>query len=109
MTRSAPTSGRESPARDVALAFAPLHKRAFGTAVGIVLGIAVFATTAWCILRGDPPGLIHSVSYVLPLHDVTWAGAVLGSGSAAFAFFVAGFAFHRVGDVTATEASRKAA
>ncbi len=73
----------------LALAFAPVHKRAFGMAVGIVVGFTVFLATAWCIVRGDPPPIVYGLRFLVPMHDVTWAGAVLGSLSSAFAAFVA--------------------
>lgn len=73
--------------------FAPLHKRALGTAVGLVAGIAVFLMTVWCILRGDPPDFVHGLGYLLPLFEVSWTGALAGSLSAAFAAFCAGWFF----------------
>lgn len=77
--------------REMALAFAPLHKRAFGLAVGLTFGLALFVVTAIALLRGDPPGILLRVRFLIPLHDVSWSGAILGSLSAAFAFFCAGW------------------
>lgn len=85
--------------REMVLAFAPLHKRALGTAVGLVFGVALFLVTALPLARGDVPGpnpgdapeLLDRVSFLIPLYDFSWTGAVLGSLSAAFAFFCAGW------------------
>lgn len=91
MSSAAPTSEPGSTGDNLTLAFAPLHKRAFGTAVGITVGGVLFLITAVSILRGNPPDALFAVRYVLPLYDVTWTGAVLGSLSAALAAFCAGW------------------
>jgi hypothetical protein len=74
---------------ELGLAFSPIHKRALGMAVGTVAGLGVFLITGWSIVVGDAPPLVYLLHYFLPGHAVTWAGAVLGGLSAAFAFFVA--------------------
>ena len=76
---------------DLALAFAPLHKRAFGLATGLTFGAALFVVTALAVLRGGAPPILRSVHYLIPLHDVSWTGAVLGAISGGVAFFVAGW------------------
>lgn len=76
---------------EMALAFAPLHKRAFGTAVGLVGGVCIFLVTAVAVVRGDPPAILSRLSYYLPLFDVSWTGATLGAVSGFFAFFCAGW------------------
>lgn len=91
MSSGGSTPGPRSMRDDLTLAFAPLHKRAFGTAVGITLGAALFLVTALGILKGNPPDVLFGLQYVLPLYDVTWSGAVLGSLSAALATFCAGW------------------
>lgn len=89
MNDAVPASGQEPPRDELTMAFSPLHKRAFGMAVGITAASALFLATAWIILRGHPPYLLQSLSYLLPLYDVTWQGAVLGSLSAGLASFCA--------------------
>lgn len=76
---------------ELELAFAPLHKRAFGMAVGLTFGLGLFVVTAFALIRGDPPDILDRVRFLIPLHDVSWSGAVLGSLSASFAFFCAGW------------------
>ena len=71
------------------LAFAPIHKRALGTAVGLVAAVSVFVVTAWSLAMPDPPALIYLLHYLLPGHDVSWSGDIIGAISAGFAFFVA--------------------
>ena len=71
------------------LAFAPLHKRALGTAVGLALGLVVFGLTVFHLLiLADNPigiGLLREYFYG---YEVSWKGAFLGL----FWGFVAGFA-----------------
>lgn len=38
----------------VTLAFAPVHKRAFGVASGVTVGFGIFALTVFELLRGSP-------------------------------------------------------
>jgi hypothetical protein len=74
------------------LAFAPLHKRAFGTAVGLVFGLVLFLVTVVAVIRGgDYPGILDRIPFLVPMYDLSWTGAILGSLSAAFAFFCAGW------------------
>lgn len=77
----------------VALAFAPLHKRAFGTAIGAVAGALVAAITVVHLLY--PPaaehvnlGLLGEFFYG---YSVSWAGVVVGFLWAGFVGFVAGW------------------
>ena len=71
------------------LAFAPIHKRALGMAVGLVLGGLVFVVTAWGVLVPEPPAMLYLLRYFLPGHDVTWPGALQGAISTGFGAFVA--------------------
>lgn len=81
----------EAAEQELALAFAPLHKRAFGMAVGLAFGSCVFLVTAVALVRGDPPAILARLGYYLPLYDLSWTGAVLGAVSGFFAFFCAGW------------------
>lgn len=81
---SGPIAGRESgpgsvddsiPPR-VALAFAPLHKRAFGIAVGAAVGLTMFAITVVGIMR--PRGEVAFLELLREYfagYALTWPGA----------------------------------
>jgi len=64
----------------VALAFAPLHKRGMGVAVGTALGLAMWLATMTLVVKGGYPvgpnlGLF---SQYFPGYTVTFAGAFIG-------------------------------
>ena len=84
-----PSTSPAGLGNDLELAFAPIHKRALGVAVGTFAGLGVFVVTVWSMLMPEPPSLIYLFQYLLPGHDVTWTGALVGAVSAFFAFFVA--------------------
>lgn len=86
---STPDSTTDELGRDLVLAFAPIHKRALGTAVGLVMAASVFLVTAIGIAVAEPPEVLFLLGYFLPGHDVTWGGAFRGAVAAGFAFFVA--------------------
>lgn len=71
----------ESLPKELALAFAPLHKRAFGTALGVASGVVVFLLTVVFLLRNaDPAGtfgleLLRQFFYG---YSVSWTGALIG-------------------------------
>lgn len=64
---------------DVALAFAPIHKRVLGVACGLVGGFAVAAVTIFHVvaLQGEPTGL-GLLGQFFAGYDVTWMGALIG-------------------------------
>lgn len=65
---------------DVALAFAPLHKKAFGIAVGVAGALLMFLLTAVYLLREPPrPIGIALLSQFFAGYSVTWTGAVVGT------------------------------
>ncbi len=74
---------------DLVLAFAPIHKRALGMAVGLVMASTVFVVTAIGVLVPQPPDVLYLLGYFFPGHDVSWGGALRGAAGAGFAFFVA--------------------
>jgi hypothetical protein len=79
----------------VRLAFAPLHKRAFGLAVGVALGIAIAGATLVYLARGEMnegPGLWLLRQY-LAGYRVSLAGAFVGGLWGLFIGFVAGWFF----------------
>ena len=75
---------------EVALAFAPLHKRALGVACGVVGALVIAATTAFQVvaLEGDE-SLLHLLGQYFAGYDVTWTGVLVG----AFWGFVTCFVF----------------
>ena len=84
-------SGQEPAASpDLTLAFAPLHKAAFGAAIGTVTAFAVFSMTAIVLLRGlDGEFPLRLLGVYFSGYSVTWWGAVIG----AFWGGVGGFVF----------------
>lgn len=83
--------GTEELPRELRLAFLPLHKRAFGMAVGVTAGVSLFAVTVYAILRQSPPDALYLVANYFPGYTVSWVGALIGLAWATFAFFVAGW------------------
>jgi len=74
------------------LAFAPLHRRAFGVAVGTAAGLLVFAVTAAQILldTADRTNLSYLAQF-FPGYHQTWAGALVGAGWGFATGFVTGW------------------
>jgi len=84
--------------RELALLFAPLHKRAFGTAVGCAAGLMVSLATAVYLLRAPNPGFnLGLLAQYFAGYTVSWAGVLVGGGWGFVTGFVAGwfFAFSR--------------
>lgn len=72
----------------IALAFAPLHKRAFGVAIGTATGASVFVLTALYLLRSPDQGVgLALLAQYFKGYSVSWSGALIGS----FWGFVVGF------------------
>ena len=79
--------------RSVQLAFAPLHKRAFGMAVGVALALAIAVATLAYLVRGhlnEGPGLWLLQNY-LAGYSVSVTGALIGAAWGLFIGFVAGW------------------
>ena len=72
----------------LALAFAPVHKRALGIAVGLTVALVLFGLTAFHVV-GNPEhaSQVALLSQYFYGYDVTWKGALIGS----FWGFVVGF------------------
>jgi hypothetical protein len=83
---------------ELLLAFAPLHKRAFGMAVGVATGLAIAIFTVAGVLL-DPYGIgpLGLLGQYLAGYAVTWNGVAVGAAWGFFTGFIAGwfFAFAR--------------
>lgn len=80
--------------RTFALAFAPLHKRHFGTACGVAAATLVVALTLAHVVRSpDDDYPLRLLSQYFAGYTVSLAGAVVGGLWAGFAGFVAGWFF----------------
>jgi len=94
---AAPPSARDSgdvlpPA--VALAFAPLHKRAFGVAIGLAIGISLFLATAMFLLRSPDQHVgLALLSQYFKGYSVSWPGALVGFCWGFMVGFVGGWFF----------------
>jgi hypothetical protein len=76
----------------LALAFAPLHKRAFGGATGTAAAVVVFLLTAVYLIRDPQPGFeLGLLAQYFAGYTVSWPGAVVGAAWAWFAGFVLGW------------------
>ncbi len=87
-SHTSPSSG----APDLVHAFAPLHKAAFGVAIGTACALVVFAMTVLSVVRPpDPPVPLHLFQQYFTGYTVTWAGAFIGAAWAALTGFVFGW------------------
>jgi hypothetical protein len=76
----------------LALAFLPLHKRAFGIAVGCAAGIALALATVVVLVRdAEEVARLSLLSQYLFGYRVSWVGAFIGFAWAFFVGFVAGW------------------
>lgn len=77
---------------ELLLAFAPLHKFAFGAAIGIVAGLLVFLVTAATIVQPSDQRLpLELLGVYFRGYSVTWTGALIGAAWAAMSGFVFGW------------------
>jgi hypothetical protein len=81
----------EVTSEEFLLAFTPVHKRAFGMAVGAAMGLLLFAATVFCVVRGGHPAFVDLIANYYPGYSVSWPGAAIGFVWASFSFFVAGW------------------
>lgn len=78
--------------RELLLAFAPLHKSAFGIAIGVVAALLVLLITTVTILQPPDQRLpLGLLKVYFRGYSVSWAGALIGAGWAAMAGFVFGW------------------
>ena len=77
---------------DLELAFEPLHKRAFGMAIGVASGLVLWLLTVGVLLRHpDPVPGIHVLREYFYGYSVTWPGAFVGLAWGFVVGFVAGW------------------
>ncbi len=79
-------------------AFAPMHKRALGVAVGLLAGAGMFLLTAFHIVLASPEAAnVELLSQYFYGYRVSWLGALIGAWWGGGVGFVAGwfFAFAR--------------
>lgn len=90
-SQSEPAPASQLPT-ELLLAFAPLHKAAFGAAIGAACGLLVFAATAVTLLR-HTQGLVklELLANYFRGYSVTWSGALIGAVWGGFAGFVFGW------------------
>lgn len=83
---------RRAPVR---LAFAPLHKRAFGTAVGVALALVVGGVTLFHLLLDPTPGQpnLWLLAQYFYGYSVSWTGLLVGMGWGFVVGFVGGWFF----------------
>jgi len=93
MPNAAPSESDATLPR-LAYAFAPLHKRAFGVAIGLAAGLLIAGATVLYILRGPEggPGLAL-LSHYFAGYTVSWLGAMVGFAWGFLTGFVAGWFF----------------
>jgi ABC-type dipeptide/oligopeptide/nickel transport system permease subunit len=90
-TAPLPTPVEEAVGLKLELAFAPIHKRAFGMALGTACALLVFAFTAVHVLglvEGGYPMLLANYFYG---YRISWTGAVIGACWAFGVGFVVGW------------------
>lgn len=74
------------------LAFAPLDKRALGTAIGVAAAVCIFAATTIYILRAPDPGFdLQLLGQYFYGYTVTWPGAAIGAAWGFMVGFVGGW------------------
>ena len=71
-----------------------LNAHAWGIAIGLILGVALFVATAFLLIKGGPTVGPHLtlLSAYLPGYRVTWGGAFIGFGY----LFVIGYLIGRL-------------
>ncbi len=81
----------EAIVRSAAYLFAPVDKRAFGTAIGIVLAIGIFVITAVGTFALPRSLSLHLLAEYFAGYTVTWGGALIGAAWGFATGFVAGW------------------
>jgi hypothetical protein len=91
MTRNATQEWDASSAR-LGYVTAPMHKRAFGIAVGATAGTLIFVLTAFHVIVNPPNALnIALLGQYFYGYTVTWRGAFIGLAWGLATGFIAGW------------------
>jgi hypothetical protein len=77
--------------RTLDLAFARLHKAAFGVATGVAGAIAMAAATLLVFLRPQPRFPLELLGEYFAGYTVSWSGVLIGAGWGFLVAFVAGW------------------
>jgi len=86
------TIAEERMLAQLELAFAPLHKRAFGIAVGVAMGVVCFAITAIYLIGPHRPDVhLELLAEYFYGFTPTWPGAFIALGWGTLVGFVAGW------------------
>ena len=84
----------ESTERELTLAFAPLHKRAFGVATGTAAGLSLFVATLVYAIREPTEGMgLWLLIQYFKGYSISFVGAFIGLGWGFATGFVAGWFF----------------
>lgn len=76
----------------LSLAFAPLHKRAFGIALATTSAIMVLLATGIAVVRGESFTLpLELLAQFFPGYAVSWRGAAAGAAWAGLIGYAAGW------------------
>jgi hypothetical protein len=87
-----PAEMEEVLPREAILLFAPIDKRAFGAAIGIVSALGVIVLTSLqLVLRPEPAMNLDLLSQYLPGYSQSWIGVLVGGLWALGIGFVAGW------------------
>lgn len=78
--------------REQALAFAPLHKRHFGTAIGVAAAVVVAGFTVLDLVMNAPDERpMWLLAAYFTGYTVTWPGVFIGAAWAFFVGWIAGW------------------
>lgn len=78
--------------KELLLAFAPLHKSAFGAAIAVVSALLVFLVTAITMLQSPEQRLpLDLLAVYFSGYSASWGGALVGALWAGMAGFVFGW------------------
>lgn len=73
------------------LAFAPVHKRAFGIAIGLVLGVLLFIVTAFQVIFPPEDFNTALLRHYFAGYSLSWKGAFIGLAWGFLVGFVMGW------------------
>jgi hypothetical protein len=77
--------------RALVLAFAPLHKRKFGIAIGVAAAVLMAVATLIAVLRAPTDTGLWALSAYFRGYDVSWAGVLIGAAWAGAVGFIGGW------------------